>query len=112
MEKVLRGQRISEPMKYTSNALISLICGFFISFMFIWSNSRIKSAASSEIVKNCNIHFTVGNITGLKTGQRKVYSPQSDGGSSGFSSGGHGSGGGGHSSHGSHSSGGGGGHGF
>ena len=111
-EKVITGERISEPMKYTSNALISLICGFFISFMFIWSNSRIKSATPADILKNCKIKYKVGDISGVQTGQRRVYSPQSDGGSSGFSSGGHGSGGGGHSSHGSHSSGGGGGHGF
>ena len=116
MERVLNGQKIPESMKYICNALISLTIGFFVSFFFVWKNSRIKSASSHEIIKNCKVNFKIGTITATKTGEHKVYSPVQSSSSSGFSSGGHGSGGGGHSSghssHSSHSSGGGGGHRF
>ena len=98
---ILDGGKIAEPMRYTSNVFIALTLSFFFSFLYILSKSRIKKASDSSIVRNCDIDFKIGETSAIKTGQHRVYSPQSSGGSGG---GGGGGGGG--------SSGGGGGHGF
>lgn len=109
---LFEGEHIPEPMKYTTSALVSIVIGFLITFMYIFSKSRVKMAPTREILKKAIIHFNVSNFKGEKTGERKVYNPPSSS-SGGSSFGGHGSGGGGgHSSHSSHSSGGGGGHSF
>jgi len=110
MNTLFAGDKIMEPMRYISNALIAVVGGFLINFIIVLVNSKIKSAKAEEILKNCKIRFQINNITAQKTGEHRVYSPQSDSG--GYSSGGHSSGGGGHSSYSSHSSGGGGGHRF
>ena len=69
--------------------------------------TKIKSATNKEILSKCNITFNIGNVSAIKTGQHRVYSPVSDSSSSG--GGGRSSGGGGG---GGSSSGGGGGHRF
>lgn len=97
---ILDGGKIAEPMRYTSNIFIAITLAFFFSFLYILGKSRIKKASDSAIVKNCDIDFKIGETSAIKTGQHRVYSPQSSGGSGG---GGGGGGGG---------SGGGGGHGF
>ena len=97
---ILDGGKIAEPMRYTSNIFIAITLAFFFSFLYILGKSRIKKASDSTIVKNCDIDFKIGETSVIKTGQHRVYSPQSSGGSGG---GGGGGGGG---------SGGGGGHGF
>ena len=102
MLTLLGGNKIAEPMKYTSNALLAIICAAFINFFIVMKVSKIKDAKDKDILSKCNIKFDVGEVTAEKTGTKKVYSPPSD---SGGSSGGGGGGGGG-------SSGGGGGHGF
>lgn len=101
---LLEGGKIAEPMRYISNILISITTAFLISFIFVLINTKIKKASAREILKNCNISFKVDNITGIKTGTHRVYSPVSDSSSSSGGGGGGGGGGG--------SSGGGGGHSF
>ena len=98
---ILDGGKIAEPMRYTSNIFIAITLAFFFSFLYILGKSRIKKASDRSIVNNCEIDFKIGETSVIKTGQHRVYSPQSSGGSGG---GGGGGGGG--------SSGGGGGHGF
>lgn len=98
---ILNGGKIAEPMRYTSNIFIAIVLAFFFSFLFILSKSKMNKASVRSIVKDCDIDFRIGETSAIKTGQHRVYSPQS----SGSSGGGGGGGGGG-------SSGGGGGHGF
>lgn len=95
---VLSGGKISEPMKYISNSIISLILASFIGFIYVIKSSRIKNT-----IKNFDAQeeFKVNSVNVKKTGIHRVYSPPSS--SSGGSSGGGGGGG---------SSGGGGGHSF
>ena len=118
MYTILDGGKINEPMRLASNVFISLALAFFISFMFVLSQTKIKKASAEEIIKNCDVEFKTGKIDPQKNGQKKVFSPvsSSSGSSGGFSSGGgHSSfgGGGGHSSFGGGGhSGGGGGHRF
>lgn len=103
---LLDGGKILEPMRYISNILISFVTAFLLSFIIVLFTTKIKRATNKEILSKCNITFNIGNISTIKTGQHKVYSPVSDsssfGGSGGSSSGGGGGG----------SSGGGGGHSF
>ena len=97
---VLEGRKISEPMRYISNAFIAITLASFINFFIVMFHSKIKTSKEKEIISNCKINFEIGEIGAHKTGTKRVYSPQSDGGSSGGGGGGGGS------------SGGGGGHGF
>lgn len=99
---LLKGGKISEPMRHITNALLSITIAFFISFIIVLIKTSIKKPSLDEKMKNCNVKFNISNISASKTGTHRVYSPQSS--SSGGSSGGVGGGGG--------SSGGGGSHGF
>ncbi len=101
MLTILEGGKIAEPMRYTSNLFISLTLALFFSFLYVLSKTKINKASTRSITNNCDIEFEIGETSAIKTGQHRVYSPQS----SGSSGGGGGGGGGG-------SSGGGGGHSF
>ena len=98
---LLEGGKISEPMRYISNALISIVVAFLFNFIIVLSATKVKRASNPEVMNNCNIDFKVDNIVGKKTGVERVYSPveSSSGGSAGGGSSGGGSsgGGGGHS---------------
>lgn len=96
---ILDGGKIAEPMRYTSNIFIALTLSFFFSFLYILGKSRIAKASDRSIVDNCDIDFKIGETSAYKTGQHRVYSPQSSGSSGGGGGGGGGSsgGGGGHS---------------
>ena len=89
---LLSGGRISQPMKYISNALIALVLAFIINFIVIRIYSKKKAAKGREIINNifsqCNLH----NANCVMTGQTRVYDPPS---SSSSSDGGGGGGGGG-----------------
>ena len=102
---ILDGGKIAEPMRHASNAVISIVLAFFINFFIVLGASKIKKASSEEILKNCDIAFEAGNVSGSKTGSHSVYSPVSESSGGGSSGGGGGGGGGGFS-------GGGGGHSF
>lgn len=106
INSLLKGEKIREPMRNISNIFISFIIAFFINFIIVLCNTKIKKAKNKEILSNCNIKFDVNNVYAVKTGTHKVYSPRNDSSSSGSFSGGGSSGGGGGSS------GGGGGHRF
>ncbi len=92
-------------MKYASNAVISIFIAFFLNFIIALIVSSTKKAEAKELISKSSVEFQVSNVVGTKTGEKKVYSPQSDSSGSGSSGGSGGGGGGG-------SSGGGGGHSF
>lgn len=95
---ILNGGKISEPMRYISNILISITLAFFINFIIVLVNTNVKKAKNAEILANCDIAFNIGEINAVKTGQHREYSPRdtsSGGGSSGGGGGGGSSGGGG-----------------
>ena len=96
--RLLDGQKIAEPMRYTSIIFISLILSFLLNFIIVLARSRARKASASEIIKKCDIDFHVDNVKGYKTGTHMVYSPVSDSSSGGSSGGGGGGGGGGGSS--------------
>lgn len=107
MYKVLDGQRIAMPMKYTSNVLLAVIFGFFISFVCVLISMRSSKPSNADIINSTNHKLIISNPQTVLTSTTKRYSPRSSGG------GGGGGGGGGHSGGGGgHGGGGGGGHGF
>lgn len=90
---VLDGGKIAEPMRHASNVVIAIVLAFFINFFIVLNASKLKKAANSEILKNCDIAFEAGNVDGRKTGTHRVYSPPSSSSSGGSSGGGGGGGG-------------------
>jgi len=104
---LLEGDRIAQPMKYISNALLALILAFFINFGVVSYFARLKRPSDTQLLRNMERRFTYTKPIANFTHKTKVYDPiESSGGSS---SGGSRSGG---SSGGGSSSGGGGGHSF
>lgn len=92
--KVLHGQKISQPMKYISNALLALITAFAINYIVVISTARAHKVSDSTLVST--IRNKVGAISDPDirfTYQTKRYNPPSSSGGGG----GHGGGGGGHS---------------
>ena len=90
---VLDGGKIAEPMRHASNVVISIVLAFFINFFIVVGVSKVKKASNEEVLKNCDIAFEAGNVSGSKTGTHKVYSPPSSSSSGGSSGGGGGGGG-------------------
>lgn len=101
INKLLAGRKISQPMKYISNALLALILAVLINYFIIRVSSQGKKAAASEILKASSVKFAFHNPKKQLTGQSKVYCPSSSGSGGGshgggHSGGGHSGGGGGH----------------
>lgn len=100
IDTLLEGGRVMQPMKYISNALLSVIIALLLNFAWICYFSRLKSPTSQQILRSLESHFTHSTPTAVYTHQTRIYDPVSSGSSSGSSSGGGGSssgGGGGHS---------------
>lgn len=104
---LLEGNRIAQPMKYISNALLAVILSLLINFGLVRYFSKLKNPGEGEILKSIEKKFTYTEPVATYTHTSKRYDPvsSSSGGSSGGGSSGRSSGGG-------SSSGGGGGHSF
>lgn len=97
---LLKGQKIAQPMKYISNALLALSIGLLLNFGLAIYLTKAWHTENEELLSTVNRKFSYTRPTIEYLSQTKKYSPRSHGG------GGSGGGGGGGSS------GGGGGHGF
>ena len=104
---LLQGRRISQPMKYISNALLAIAIAILINYFIVRQTSRVRKASDNEIVNGVFANNAFNNVSVNFIRQTRTYSPRSS--SSSGSSGGHSGGGGGG---GGHSGGGGGGHSF
>lgn len=105
--KLLQGQRISQPMKYASNALIALIVAAIINYILVRRIADKGKPTEQELMDGMFVQQRIDNYHAKFNHQTKRYSPQSSGGGGHVGGGSHRSGGGG-----SHRSGGGGGHRF
>jgi len=97
---LLSGGKIAEPMKHITSALMAIIIGSFLTFLYITRISKLKESKEIEIINNSNNTFKMGELTANKVGSHKKYNPHTDssgGGSSGGGGGGSSGGGGGHS---------------
>lgn len=106
---LLKGQRIAQPMKYISNALLAMILALLVNFGLVIGFTRLRKPGMNEVLSNIHRNFRYTKPSAVHICQTKIYSPSSSdsdsGGGGGSSSGGGGGGGG-------SSSGGGGGHRF
>lgn len=96
--QVINGEKIAEPMKHISNALISVILALIINYFIVIKFSKAHSLTALEMARRGFAGFEMSTPTVVKTKTTKKYNPQSS--SSGGSSGGGGGssgGGGGHS---------------
>lgn len=100
---LLEGDRIAQPMKYISNALLAMILALIFNFGIVNYFTKIRKPDEDEILTKADVYFNCSKLRSELTHQTKTYEPvsSSSGGRSGGSSGG-----------GSSSSGGGGGHRF
>lgn len=107
IHSLLSGNKIAQPMKYISNALLALILAALINYFIVRLLSGTAKPSNTEFLSSASTGFQFTKPYVIRTSQSKTYSPQSSGssGGSGHSSGGRSGGGG-------HSSGGGGGHRF
>lgn len=100
---LLKGRRLSQPMKYISNVLLAIILAMLANFFIVKVLSARHKPSRQELFTGLYQGFTVNDPNAAFINQTKEYRPQSSGGGGG---GGHSGGGGG----GGHSGGGGGGH--
>ncbi|MCI8454441.1 MAG: TPM domain-containing protein [Lachnospiraceae bacterium] len=103
---LLKGQRIAQPMKYISNALLAMILALLANFGLILCFSGLHKPGKDAVLANIQRKFQYRGLKAVCTHQTRIYDPVSAGG--GYNNGGsRGSGGGS-----SKGSGGGGGHSF
>lgn len=107
MLTVLQGQKISQPMKYISNALLALLVALLLNYGIVKIVARDKKPSRSELLGSMNVRCNLNNPRKFFVNQTRVYSPRNTDSGSGGGGGGFSGGGGGGSS-----SGGGGGHSF
>lgn len=97
---LLRGEKIKQPMKYISNALLGLVLSVLLHFVLIICSSRIRQIRSRNLLKHIDHRFQfTSEPTVNYTHNRPVYNGRDYGGYDGYqyrsgSSGGHGGGGG------------------
>ena len=100
---LLQGRRISQPMKYISNALLAIAIAILINYFIVRQTSRVRKASDNEIVNGVFANNAFNNVSVNFIRQTRTYSPRSSsssgssGGHSGGGGGGHSGGGGGHS---------------
>lgn len=92
MGKVMSGQKIAQPMRIISAAILAVICSIFVNFCIVIKFSRAKKTGNSTIAKAACLKIQPGEYSAYKLHTSKKYNPSSS--SSGGSSGGGGGGGG------------------
>lgn len=102
---LLRGQKISQPMKYISNGLLAVIAALILNYGLVSYYARLKKPDRKTLMRSVENHFNYTRPQAVFTHESREYNPVSSDSSSGSSGGSSGGGGG-------SSSGGGGGHSF
>lgn len=96
MYSVINGEKISEPMKYFSLAVIALMLGVIFALMIAFSkrfNPLAEPAAKLDKINEINYPVNP-NLQYIKTGTHTVYRPPAESSSGGGGCGGGGGGGG------------------
>lgn len=83
---LLAGRRISQPMKYISNALLALVAAILINYLIVRTASRKRKASQNELVRGIFVNNAFNNPQVNFVRQTKVYDPPSSSSSSGGSS--------------------------
>lgn len=98
IQELLKGQRIAQPMKYISNALLAMILALLANYGLVICCTRLHQPKKRAVLDNIHRKFSYSQLKAAQTHQTRIYDPVS--GSSGGGSGGSGrsgSGGGGRS---------------
>ncbi len=90
--QVLEGQKIAQPMKYVTSALLAMILAVMINFILVRSANAARVPSKAEMLKGLYSQCKLNNPQMILTNTTKVYDPPS---SSSGGGGGHGGGGGG-----------------
>ena len=86
---VLRGGKIAQPMRYISAALLALVIGFLINYLFLRAVTSPNKAGQGEIIDAAKVDFILRNPDAQYSHETKVYDPvRSSGGGGGGSRGG------------------------
>lgn len=95
---LLRGGRISQPMKYISNLLLALILALFANFLLASHMSKLRAPSDNEILDNATLKFSHTPPEAFFKHQTRRHAPRGGSGSGHGGGGGvSGGGGGGHS---------------
>jgi uncharacterized protein len=102
---LMRGQRIAQPMKYISNALLAIAIAMLLNFILVKAKSGKHKASQKELISGIYSSYQLHDASAVFSHQTRTYSPPSSdsGGGGGSSGGGGGGGGGGGHSGGGHS---------
>lgn len=90
--RVLAGQKIAQPMKYVTSALLAMILAVMINFIVVRAVNTARVPSKDEMLKGLYSQCMLNEPQMILTNTTKVYDPPS---SSGGGGGGHGGGGGG-----------------
>lgn len=85
---VLNGEKISEPMKYISNAILSLLIGMIVCAIIVTATMGIKKAKITDILQTVKVNLKSPKAATTKTKTTKTYISSGGGGGGGFSGGG------------------------
>ena len=82
---LLRGEKIKQPMKYISNALLGLVLSVLLHFVLIICSSRIRQIRSRNLLKHVDHSFQfTSEPTVNYTHNRPVYNGSDYGGYDGY----------------------------
>ena len=93
MLRILKGENVSGPMRYISNALIALLAAILLAYLFI--SARMEQEVKVHMPDIVTATAGAGAVIAAKKLTRKVRHSSSSGGGGGFRGGGGFSGGGG-----------------
>ena len=86
--KVLDGQKIAQPMRYTTAALLAAFAGLTISFFLVRRKTRRVAASWSSIHETLDIRSFTPRVNSRLVSSRRVKHVESSGGGGGFRGGG------------------------
>ena len=85
---LMEGGKIAQPMRFISAALLSLILGLLLNYLFLMLVTTPNKADAGEIIDAANVDFRLRNPAARHVNTTKVYSPRSSGGGGGSRGGG------------------------
>ena len=80
INSVFKGEKIAEPMKYISNALIAMMIALFMNFSIFTIATKTRRTGEKKLIQETERFFEHTMPEVEKSGSHREYSPQSDGG--------------------------------
>lgn len=80
---LLEGNRIAQPMKYISNALLAMILALLLNYGLVCFAARIGKSRRRELLGNAGNYFRYTEPQAFFVRESRTYHPRSSGGSGG-----------------------------